>query len=201
MTRLLIACVLALSACSPPNGRCDGEPWQGMLLDHYLRYPAMELDDAIKLVQQATMGSEHAVTDRAAADRWLREELMTMGAGPMDQVVDTLGRGGRFVRVHLRPWRALGGSNEALVSAFVAAANAPRDSAPLTCALDALQRHADEYRLPWSPEEVRTAVTEWTEQGHPAIHHSERFRSEYVPAYRVVSAEDVAHLLGTQTAN
>jgi hypothetical protein len=196
MTRLLAVLAFALSACGPSNGRCDGEPWQGMLLDHYLRYPAMTLDDAIKLVQQATMGSEHAVTDRAAADQWLREELMTMGAGPMDQVVDTLGRGGRFARVHLRPWRARGGSNEALVAAFVAAANAPRDSAPLACALDALQRLADDYRLPWSPAEVQSAVTQWQEAGHPAIHHSERFRAEYVPAYRVVAVDDVEELLG-----
>jgi hypothetical protein len=188
---------LLLTACAPRVERCETEPWQTLLLDHYLRYPSLQLDDALKLLQQAATGSEHAVTDVAAARRWMREELMAMGPGPVEQVADTLGPGGRFARVNLRAWRARGGDPDLLADAFVATSTTPPDTAALDCALGVLQTLADAYRLPWGSDEVRAAVTRWSGEGHPAMHHSDTFVEHYQPAYRVVSVSRLTQLLAT----
>jgi hypothetical protein len=197
MSLRAIACfvTLLLPACGPSRDRCDAGPWQTVLLDHHLRYPSLEMTDALKMLQQAALGSEHAVTDANVARLRLREELMAMDAGPIDQLVDTLGPGGRFARVNLRPWRAAGGNPDVLVDAFVATASEPTDTAALSCALDVLQRLADEYRLPWGSEEVRQAVGGWNAAGRPTMHHSPAFEERYQPAYRVVAVSRIAGLL------
>jgi hypothetical protein len=195
--RLALFTALALVGCGSSPDRCAEERWQTLLLDHYLRYPSMELDDALKLVQQATVGAEHAALDTAAADRRLREELLTMGAGPMDQVVDTLGPDGAFARVNLRPWRSRGGDPGELARAFAATIASPGDSTHLECALGVLRRLAAEFRVPWSVDDVEGRIAEWTTAGRPAMHHSERYRANYLPAYRVVAVERIAQLMRT----
>ena len=41
--------------------------------------------------------------------------------------------------------------------------------------------------LPFQYAEFEEQLTEWKKQGFPAIHHSDVFRSEYKPSYRVIS--------------
>ena len=53
-----------------------------------------------------------------------------------------------------------------------------------------------EGKLPFSSEEFNKAVDNWREFGYPAIHHSDAFRNEYHPAYRVI-ANELLELLGS----
>lgn len=52
--------------------------------------------------------------------------------------------------------------------------------------------------IPLDPSEFNDLVRRWAEAGYPAIHHSDEFRTAYLPAYRVILNEYVnilPHLL------
>lgn len=51
---------------------------------HLTRYPLLQIQNLYKLLHQAALGSEHALTDRLPVERWLRRELAEMGEGIPD---------------------------------------------------------------------------------------------------------------------
>ncbi len=168
------------------------------MVAHQSRYPSMELGDAYKLLHQATMGSEHAVPDRAGPAAWMDREWAEMGNGPAEPLVDTLGATGRFARVHLRPWRSLGGSPDTLVDLFVETARtATPDTTELRCALGALDSLARAGSLPWQAAAVEQLISDQRAKGFPAVHHSAGYEGATRPAYRVVSLTLIPRLLAT----
>jgi hypothetical protein len=155
----------------------------------------MQPADAYKLLHQATLGSEHAVPSRAMAADWLTREIATLPPGPAEPLVDTLGTGGRFARIHLRPFLAAAGSPDSLLGAFVRTAQeATRDTAALACALDAVRRMA-RTGTAWPLDSVDRLFGEARAAGYPAMHHSDAFEAAYHPAYRVVSVGLVSAVL------
>ena len=78
-------------------------PMNKILQDHLARYPKMQARDVYKLLHQAAMGSEHAVTDIASARAWLERELAEIGPGPAEPLVDPISPDGQIARIHLRP--------------------------------------------------------------------------------------------------
>lgn len=196
-----IWCLAALSvaACgeSPGAGRADCSdpgPWRALLESHRARYHAMEIPDAFKLLQQATMGSEHAAPDSADATAWMEREWSGLGDGPEEPLIDTLGRHGRYARVHLRAYREAGGDPARLTAAFVATANAATgDTTQLGCALDAVAPV-----VPWDTAHWRAEATTWRRAGFPAMHHSPGYEAAHHPAYRVIVVERSASLFETR---
>jgi hypothetical protein len=191
--RGVLAALLAagLSACTPERPAtppCDATPWTALVRAHLARYPAMQPADAYKLLHQATLGSEHAMPSREMAAQWLTREIATLPAGPAEPLVDTLGTGGRFARVHLRPYLAAGLSPDSLLDAFVRTAReAPRDTAALACALEAVHHMAASHETAWPADSIDRLFGEARAKGYPAMHHSDAFEAAYHPAYRVVS--------------
>jgi hypothetical protein len=148
----------------------------------------MQPADAYKLLHQATLGSEHAMPSRAMAEQWLAREIAALGAGPAEPLVDTLGMGGRFARIHLRPFLASNGIPDSLLNAFVRTAQeATRDTAQLACALEAVRQMTASGVTSWSAASVDRLLGETRAAGYPAMHHSDAFEAAYHPAYRVVS--------------
>jgi hypothetical protein len=101
---------------------------RGVLLRHAERHPLWGLDDLYKLVHQAALGSEHAVTDERAARDWLVRELAGIGPGPDEPLVDPISPDGAIVCVHLRTSARLGLAPERLVQAFLRTAREFRGS-------------------------------------------------------------------------
>jgi hypothetical protein len=158
----------------------------------------MEPADGYKLLHQATMGSEHAVSDRGAAARWMEREWSEMAEGPEEPLVDTLGAPARFARVHLRPWRRAGGSPDVLVDAFVqTAGRAQPDPGALSCALDQMAGVAGQVGSRWDAATVKSLIREQRTAGYPAVHHSAQYEASVRPAYRLVDVGLVPGLLAT----
>ncbi len=156
----------------------------------------MEPADAYKLLHQATLGSEHAVPSREMAAQWLAREIETLPAGPPEPMVDTLGAGGNFVRIHLRPFLAAGGSPDSLLNAFVRTAQvSARDTVQLACALDVVRQLVADHEIGWSTDSVERLFREAAMAGYPAMHHSASFEAAYHPAYRVVDVTLVSAAL------
>jgi hypothetical protein len=183
---LLLLLLLTLVEPAPPCP--DAGSWAALLRAHLARYPVMQPADAYKLLHQATLGSEHAIPSRALAEQWLAREIATLPPGPPELLVDTLGTGGRFARVHLRPFLAAGGVPDSLLSAFVlTASTAARDTTQLACALDAVRAMVARGETGWSADSVEQLFRDAALAGYPAMHHSKAFEAAYHPAYRVVS--------------
>ncbi len=158
-----------------------------ILAAQYRRYPRLRIADLYKLLHQASMGSEHAVSDEDSVRAWLQEELSTMGDGPEEPLVDEISPAGDIVRVHLRPYVMAGHSPAELLEAFLRTAREYRGS------VEHLKRYgkvaeqvARSGLLPFQPREIGRFMQRMEEQGFPAVHHSDTFRCLYHPAYRVV---------------
>lgn len=196
MPLLILTTLLSLPS-APGQEACSGEPdWRAVIREHVARYPAMEPQDLYKLLHQGSTGSEHAVESPEAAARWMESEVATLGDGPAEPLADTIAPGGSYVRVHLRPFVAAGGDPAALLSAFVATANAGAPPASrLRCALATAIGLADEGVLPWEPGALKAYFARQRAAGYPAVHHSDAFLTRYRPAYRVVSGDLLRDLL------
>lgn len=161
-----------------------------VMLDHAKRYPGLEPQDCYKLLFQAVLGAEHAVADEAGARKWMENEVASLGAGPVEPVVDPISPEGALVRVHLRSFIARGGEPAKLVRAFVATAQrrfgTREELAQAWIQVEAL---AEARQLPFTTAAAREFGERMRTAGWPAVHHSKAFGAAYRPAYRVIARE------------
>jgi hypothetical protein len=169
-----------------------------ILAAQYRRYPRLQMADLYKLLHQASLGSEHAISDEAGVRAWLDRELATMGAGPEEPLIDGISPAGEIVRVHLRPYVAAGHDPEKLLAAFLRTAREVRGStAGLRHYGEVAERMASAGRLPFPPDQVAAFMRRMEQQGFPAAHHSPIYDELYRPAYRVVARMFLEPVLGT----
>jgi len=83
----------------------------------------MQIQDVYKLLHQAAMGSEHAVSNPESARGWLIRELAEMGEGVPEPLIDPISPDDEIVRVHMRPYVAAGYDPDLLLDAFIRTAN------------------------------------------------------------------------------
>jgi hypothetical protein len=154
-----------------------------ILRSHLSRYPAMQIQDVYKLLHQAALGSEHAVTSLDSARNWLLREMAEMGEGSPEPLIDPISPGGEIVRIHLRPFLAAGYDPDVLLDAFVRTAN---------------EHHGDVHLLEqfWQAAtvtskfpalEMEELFRSMKAQNYPPVHHSPEYEKLYRPAYRVVA--------------
>jgi hypothetical protein len=168
----------------------DLEPLEQILTNHFTRAPFMQAQDLYKLLHQATLGSQHAINDEKVARSWLERELVEMGVGPEDPLLDPLPPDGSIVRVHLRPYLQAGKNPETLLQAFIRTANDWRGSSEKLIQVGAAAaRLAHTERWSIQPEEIEAFFEEMESQDFPAVHHSEIYQQYYHPAYRVVAMQ------------
>jgi hypothetical protein len=148
----------------------------------------MQVEDVYKLAHQACLGSEHAVGERAQAERWLERELEQLGDGPHEPTIDPISPDGRIGRVHLRPYLAGGGDATDLLDAFVRTANGFRGSHErLRSSWATVEALAADGSLPFSRADAEAFGRSADAAGFPAVHHSPAYGAAYRPAYRVVA--------------
>ncbi len=175
----------------------------GQLLgEHFQRYPRMDLIDVYKLLHQAAMGPGHAVTDTTAARERLLGEIAALDDGPDDPLFDRISPDGKLVRIHLRSYLREGHSYlreghsvDALLDAFLQTANSyPPSREKLERFCGCLADLAEAGGIPFKRAEVELYFGAIAEQNYPVVRHSESYRDEYLPAYRVVALEHLPEL-------
>jgi hypothetical protein len=154
-----------------------------ILRSHFSRYPAMQIQDVYKLLHQAAMGSEHAVSDPESARNWLTRELAEMGAGPLEPLIDPISPDGKIVRVHLPPFIKAGHNPHVLLDAFIHTANEVHGNVHLLEQFWQAAIAMGKFPAAEMDEFIRTTK----EQNFPAVHHSSIYERLYRPAYRVAS--------------
>lgn len=162
--------------------------------------PEVRMEDAYKWLHQATRGGEHAIISEIAVRRWLTEEWATLeDPFPGEPLWVPLRSDERIGRLNLRPYRARGGLEEPLLSAFIAsAASFKSDPADFKAAWKALGRTLKKH------PQGRLTVDDWKrldalarQDDYGARHHSPAYTEARRPAYRVLTAEQAEKLIRT----
>jgi hypothetical protein len=178
----------------------ESHPLVATALDALAARPEARIEDAYKFLFQATRGGEHAAPDEASARTYLAREWASLPApdpSSDEPAIEWLRHDGALVRLHLRPAKALGVSQDAVLAAFLASARAVRmDASGLTYAWQALGE-----RLRQRPQGHLTRAA-WDAldaamrpKDYPAVHHSEPYSTAYAPAYRVMRRSDAEAVL------
>ena len=164
---------------------------------HIDRYPLSQAEDLYKLCHQASLGSEHAVTDSAAAREWLLRELTELGDPTPEPFFDEISADGAILRVHLRPYVVSGRDPEMLLEAFIQTGrNFKGSTSRLHRYMAAVVKMAQNTEIPVKAEEVKPLFDEMKAAGCPPIHHSPTYVQAYNPHYRVIARQFLPHDLG-----
>ena len=159
---------------------------KSLLLAHFHTYPRLTLADLLKFLHQSAFGCEHLLSDPSAATDYIRREAA--GCSPHSgDLIEPLD--GTHCRVHLDILRQ-GITPETFGKLFyLSAASVENGQLLLEETLTALQELITDGELPFSAEEAAGMISAWRAEGFPARRHSETFRNEYHPAYRVIKKE------------
>ena len=157
-----------------------------LLILHVRKYPYSEIRDVFKFLHQSAFGCEHMVSSLESATEYIKREYESLSPNA-DERIEPLD--GAYSRVHLSCLRD-GVSAETLGRLFFASAKKePNGIADLESKLDVARSLAREGVFPFSFLEFEEAVGKWKADGYPAVRHSETFRANYRPAYRVIANE------------
>ncbi len=163
-----------------------------LLIKHYQRYPKLQIEDIFKYLYQSAFGCEHLVSDEKSALDYIKREYETLSktALPLVESLD-----GEYVRVHLS-YLNHGLTAEKLAKLFCESAKKEENGkALLEEKLERARELVESRELPLDLDIFEKKLQVWKETGYPAIHHSEAFRSEYHPAYRVIAKRYAESLL------
>ncbi len=163
------------------------EESERLLRLHISLYPGMEITDCVKLLYQSEFGCGHFLPDPYRARAYLYIEWRETPRDPAHPMTDELGGG--FIRVHLEPIESEA-ELDALAERFIASAKEAHGSRDgFIERLSALKKLTYAGEMPFSPASLEAYLSEYEKAGFPAVHHSETFRREYHPAYRVIKHE------------
>ncbi len=192
MRRSIVVVMLMAAALAGADDPSDGVDAQMIALDGELASrPESMVIDVYKFLHEGRFGPGHAVTSRADAADILAAELASLG--PSDEkasLCQPLGGAPDLVRIHLRPFVGAGDDPEALVDAFVASAGRVEGDPEamdrvLGKAVARLVRRGH-WQLAGQLEDLAGRLAA---EGYPAAHHSDPYKANYRPAYRVVLRE------------
>lgn len=165
---------------------------KNMIIQHVRRYPRLEVRDLFKFLHQSALGCEHLVSSCDAAVAYIKRESEALSHYDSN-VTEPLD--GDYSRVHLSILRH-GLSPETLGQLFFLSAKKEEQGIEaLEKKLSVAETLVISGELPFSYDTFTAARDEWASKGYPAIHHSEQFRSNYHPAYRVISNEFLPYLV------
>lgn len=170
----------------------QNEKTRKSLNKHYQKYPHLQMQDIFKFIHQSAFGCEHLVASSDAATEYIRAEYESARFPEDAPLVEALD--GAYSRVHLT-YLSQGLSAQTLGRLFSQSATSETNGInDAENKLRIAKELAHQGKLPFSPEVFEEAARKWKESGYPAVHHSDVFRNEYKPVYRVISNRFVPFL-------
>jgi dephospho-CoA kinase len=167
------------------------EKTRKLLIEHLNTYPKLKTRDIFKYIFQSSFGCEHLVSSESMALDYIKREYETISKTEAPRI-DPLD--GEYSRVYLSYLNG-GLKPETLAKLFCLSAKKESDGKSL---LEEKIQVAKELvangALPLEDESFYKALGEWSTLGYPAVHHSDEFRMEYRPAYRVIANRYVRFL-------
>ena len=159
---------------------------KNLLLRQYQKYPAMQIQDMVKLIYQNEFAGGHLVRNEQDSLSRLEEECrtLTLRTGTLFDTFENIGNG--LCRLHLAALPD-GTDMATLNRFFVNSANPVRGSVTrFEEKLDVLRQCCMEKTLPYDLGELNDYLAGLKSKGYPPVGHSAAYRAAYAPAYRVV---------------
>ena len=159
------------------------EELKAILITHAKRYPLMQPTDAVKLIYQNEFGGGHLIRDEEACLNYLHREYAAVEKDPTAPLYEDIGNG--IVRVNLAAVKPE--DLEQLGKDFI------RSAAEHTGTMDSFLRKLDVLRkltvegiFSFDSQELENYLFKYRNQSYPVVSHSEAYREEYRPAYRII---------------
>ena len=154
-----------------------------ILITHANRYPLMQPQDAVKLIYQNEFGGAHLIRDEEACLNYLRREYADLEKDPSAQLYEEIGNG--IVRVNLAAVKPE--DLEQLGRDFIrSAAEHTGTMDSFLQKLDVLRKLTLEDTFSFDSQKLENYLFEYGNQNYPIVSHSEAYREEYRPAYRII---------------
>lgn len=151
-----------------------------LLINHYKKYPALQIKDLFKFLYQSTFGCEHLLCNEEKAIDYIKEEYIECGKVFIEAL------DGDYTRVSLG-FLDEGLTAETFGRLFSLSAKEEKGSIDdLLKKLEILRELIIENALPFTLEEFEKEIKEWEKEEFSPIHHSEEFRASYKPSYRLI---------------
>ncbi|HIZ55648.1 MAG TPA: MerR family transcriptional regulator [Firmicutes bacterium] len=160
------------------------EETEQILRAHAIRYPAMQPQDAVKILYQNVFGGGHMIAHPSASLRRLMEEYQNVIPDAHTPLTEPIGNG--ICRLHMQ---ALQEKTQLLTvnRLFVASAEEIHgETADFLKKLEILRQETENGRMPFSPEILEEYLTLYLREGCHAVSHSPVYRETYHPAYRLL---------------
>ena len=158
-----------------------------VIKEHLKCYPNMEIKDVAKLIYQSEFGGGHMISDSEMSLKRIQEEYKTLNE-EMVSISDVEPIGDGMCRMYLTVLTN-GMNPEVLNQIFVKSANHRKGTvAGLEEKLNKFLEACEKNILHYDADDVKKFCGTWKQEGYPAISHSDFYRNQYHPAYRVVEA-------------
>lgn len=156
-----------------------------LLMSHYNKYPQLQTQDIFKFLYQSSFGCEHMVQEFDGVEERILKEYENSTIKKEISLVERLD--GAYSRVDLA-YLSKGLSAATLAKLFLLSAKTEIEGRPvLESKLEVAKCLAKENLLPFSTEELENEIIRWQADGYPAVRHSDVFRKQYCPTYRVIA--------------
>lgn len=156
------------------------EDFEKILIWHFEKYPLMEPVDAVKLCFQSAFGCGHLVKNEEFALSMLENELDATEENSGARLFEPIGGG--YVRLDLHKAKAIGIPKEKICEVFIKSANSG-EKTEFGPKIELLKELAKGERTPFLKEELFEYLSGYNGE---MVSHSERYKTEYHPAYRVI---------------
>lgn len=151
-----------------------------LLSQHYKLYPMMQIKDAVKLIYQNEFGCGHLIKDEASSLTHLVEELDTRKNQNDNESLFT-DIGNSFVRLNLNVLKNCDITPITVNKLFVLTSKRHKGN------LEAFKAKLKLiYELPFNIGKIQKFMTDYQNAGYPMISHSDVYRNNYYPSYRVI---------------
>ena len=156
------------------------ENFEKILLFHFEKYPLMKPVDAVKLCYQSAFGCGHLVKIEEFALSMLKNELENTTRDFDAQLFEPIGGG--YVRIDLHKAKAVKIPEEKICEVFIKSANSG-EKTELEPKIEILKKLSKEGITPFSEKELLEYLFGYSGE---MVSHSEKYKTEYHPAYRVI---------------
>lgn len=184
MCRFLVLFILTLAGCSCNSTQTSH--LSKILHQQTELYPELQIDDVYKLLYQGTLGIEHLLSDTTAAKNYLEHEWRGITADNTESLLEIISPDSQWVRFNLKPYKAAGGTTEAVWRAMRRSANIHGDKEIFLRRWHEFMSLVNKRQLPFDRAAVREFNKRMTAEQYPAAHHSQIYIERYQPAYRVL---------------
>lgn len=161
---------------------------QYYIIEQLKIHPATQPQDIVKQCYQAAFGAEHLLKDIDRAKQYLQREYETVipsNSIPLyEEISETV------CRVNLASWKAKQLPLNLLFQLFIQSSTISTNGKELF--LQYLQEATPIIQtetVPFSFEQWNNFLNEYKAIGMPSLHHSEAYRNQEFPAYRIIKKE------------